>query len=150
MARTKKYLKRFLIYLILSIAAFVSIFPCYWMFAGATNTSKDISGGRVLPGTYLMENLQKLFEDYPVWAGLMNSIKIALLSVVLSLIVTSLAAYGFEKFRTRNSEKTYIIFLIGMMIPQTSLVIPLYKMMANMGLVNTHTSINCLLLALFF
>ena len=78
MARTKKYLKRFLIYLILSIAAFVSIFPCYWMFAGATNTSKDISGGRVLPGTYLMENLQKLFEDYPVWAGLMNSIKIAL------------------------------------------------------------------------
>ena len=141
MARTKKYLKRFLIYLILSIAAFVSIFPCYWMFAGATNTSKDISGGRVLPGTYLMENLQKLFEDYPVWAGLMNSIKIALLSVVLSLIVTSLAAYGFEKFRTRNSEKTYIIFLIGMMIPQTSLVIPLYKMMANMGLVNTHTSI---------
>lgn len=141
MAKRKKQFKRFLIYLLLAVAAFISIFPCYWMFAGATNTSKDISDGRVLPGTYLAENLKTLFEDYPIWTGLMNSIKIAVFTVVLSLIVTSLAAYGFEKFRTKRSEKAYVIFLIGMMIPQTALVIPLYKMMADMKLVNDHLSI---------
>ena len=79
--------------------------------------------------------------NYPIWNGLSNSLKIAVLSVVLSLIVTSLAAYGFEKFRTKRSEQAYVIFLIGMMIPQTSLVIPLYKMMADMKLVNSHLSI---------
>ncbi|MCI5563516.1 MAG: carbohydrate ABC transporter permease [Intestinimonas massiliensis] len=85
--------------------------------------------------------MEHLFRDYPIWNGLSNSLKIAVLSVVLSLIVTSLAAYGFEKFRTKRSEQAYVIFLIGMMIPQTSLVIPLYKMMADMKLVNSHLSI---------
>ena len=141
MGRRKISPKRFLVYLILILAALISIFPCYWMFASATNTSKAISDGRILPGTNLIPNLEHLFRDYPSWNGLSNSLKIAVLSVVLSLIVTSLAAYGFEKFRTKRSEQAYVIFLIGMMIPQTSLVIPLYKMMADMKLVNSHLSI---------
>ena len=71
----------------------------------------------------------------------LNSLKISLIVVVGSLLVSSLAAYGFEKFKTHASEKAYTIFLIGMMIPTTSLVIPLYRMMASAKLVDSHLAI---------
>ena len=94
-----------------------------------------------MPGAHLIENLRNLFATYPILDGILNSLKISLITVVGSLLVSSLAAYGFEKFRTRNSEKAYTIFLIGMMIPTTSLVIPLYRMMASAKLVDSHLAI---------
>lgn len=141
MNRIIKYLKRTLVYVVLLFAAFLSIFPCYWMFASATNSSRDIAGGKILPGTYLFENMKKLFEMYPMKSSLMNSLKISLLIVLISLFVTSLAAYGFEKFGNKNSEKAYTIFLLGMMIPASALMIPLYKMMASFRLVNSHFAV---------
>ena len=104
MGKTKKRLSRALIYFVLILASFVSIFPCYWMFASAFNSTEEIVGGRILPSTHLIENFKNLFETYPIAQGLLNSLKIALIVVAASLLVTSLAAYGFEKFSTRASE----------------------------------------------
>lgn len=141
MGKAIKYAKRTLVYAVLCIAAFLSIFPCYWMFVGATNSSRDVASGRVLPGAFLVQNMKTLFGTYPIGTALFNSLKISVIVVVLSVMVTSLAAYGFEKFRTRASEKAYAIFLLGMMIPSSALVIPLYKMMAGMKLVNNHMAV---------
>ena len=141
MAKTVKYLKRGFVYIILLFVSFLSIFPCYWMFAGATNSSRDVASGRVLPGSYLMENLKKLFDIYPMASALINSLKIAIIIVVASLLVTSLAAYGFEKFGNKKSENAYMIFLLGMMIPTSALIIPWYKMMAGFGIINSSLAV---------
>ena len=141
MAKAIKYLKRTLVYIILILASFLSIFPCYYMFIGATNTSRDVAAGRVLPGSYLMENVTNLFQTYPMASALINSLKIAVTITIASLLVTSLAAYGFEKFRNKNSERVYTIYLVGMMIPTSALIIPWFKMMAGMGLINTPLAV---------
>ena len=141
MGKTKKRLSRALIYFVLILASFVSIFPCYWMFASAFNSTEEIVGGRILPSTHLIENFKNLFETYPIAQGLLNSLKIALIVVAASLLVTSLAAYGFAKFSTRASEKAYTIILLGMMVPFTALVVPLYRTMANLGLANSHWAV---------
>lgn len=138
---TKKKLTRALIYFVLILTAFISIFPCFWMVTSSFNSTEQIVAGRILPSTYLLQNLKNLFATYQVWAGLWNSIKIAGITVLGSLVVTSLAAYGFEKFKTRLSEKFYGMFLVGMMVPFTALIVPLYKMMANIGLSNTHWAV---------
>ena len=138
---TRKKISRALIYFVLFLAAFVSIFPCFWMVSSAFNSTEQIVGGRILPSTHLFENIKNLFATYQVWAGLWNSVKIAGIAVICALIVTSLAAYGFEKFKTPLSEKFYTIFLLGMMVPFTALIVPLYKMMASLGLSNTHWSV---------
>lgn len=155
MAKYKKKMSRIMVYVILCIAAFVSIFPCYWMLASAFNSTEQIIGGRILPSTHLFQNLKNLFETYQVVDGLANSLKISVITVVSSLIVTSLAAYGFEKFKTNLSEKFYMIFLIGMMVPFTALIVPLYKMMATIGLSNSIwavilPSVGCIFLLFFF
>ena len=141
MAKFKKKLSRVLIYLILILISMISIFPCYWMLASAFNSTEQIVAGRILPSTHLFENIRNLFATYPIAQGLWNSVKIAVITVVASLLVASLAAYGFEKFRSRNSERVYNLILIGMMVPFSALVVPLYKTMAAVGLTNSHWAI---------
>ncbi len=141
MAKFKKKLSMFGIYLVLIIASFIAIFPCYWMVASAFNSTEEIAAGRILPSTHLIENLKNLFETYQIAQGLWNSTKIAVITVVASLLLTSLAAYGFEKFKTKISEKVYNVILIAMMVPFTALVVPLYKIMASVGLSNSEWAV---------
>ena len=47
-------------YIVLSIASLLSVFPLYYMISGATNKSIDIVRGRLIPGSYLMENFKSL------------------------------------------------------------------------------------------
>jgi lactose/L-arabinose transport system permease protein len=51
-------IRRALLYIALSIAAFISIFPFYWMVVGSTNTSPDIAHGKASPGTHLFQNIR--------------------------------------------------------------------------------------------
>ena len=106
-------------------------------------------------GNQLASNFQVLFSNYDIPLIMWNSIKISLITVLVSLLVTSLAAFGFEKFRTRASEGIYAVFLLCMMVPLATLVIPLFKMMAGMQLVNQHVAVilplvNNLFLIFFF
>ncbi|MGX7395507.1 carbohydrate ABC transporter permease [Carnobacterium mobile] len=128
-------------YLLLIVFSFISIFPFYWMVAGATNTSNQIAEGKITFGTHLIQNISDLFNGYNVSLIMWNSLKISFVTVVLSLLVTSLAAFGFEKFKTKKSEIIYALFLLFMMIPFAALVIPLFRMMAGFHLVNQHIAI---------
>ena len=64
--------KKFFMYLILSIASIVSVFPLYYMFCASTNKSVDVIAGKLIPGTYLIENYKaligvqgfQLFKDF--------------------------------------------------------------------------------------
>ena len=138
---THRTIRKAASYTILIIAAFVSIFPFYWILAGATNTSNELAQGKLTIGPYFLVNMWNLFHKYKVVEALSNSIKIALITVVFSLLATSLAAYGFEKFRTKWSERIYSIYLLAMMIPFSAMMIPLFKMMADLKLVNTSTAV---------
>lgn len=145
----------FLKYVFLIVCSFISIFPFYWMIAGATNTTNQIAEGKLTIGNQLWINLKQLFAAYNIPLIMWNSLKIAIVTVVLSLVITSLAAFGFEKFKTRTSELIYSFVLLFMMIPLAALVIPLFKMMAGLHLVNQHLAIilpmvNNLFLIFFF
>lgn len=131
----------FLKYTFLILCSFVSIFPFYWMIAGATNTSNQIAEGKLSIGSNLLKNLSDLLEGYNIPLIMWNSLKVSLITAVLSLVVTSMAAFGFEKFTTRKSEIIYSILLLFMMIPFATLVIPLFKMMAGLDLINQHLAI---------
>lgn len=128
-------------YLFLFVCSFLSLFPFYWMIVGATNTSNEIAQGKLLPGTHFIQNLNDLFAQYSIGLVMWNSIKVATVTMLLSLLITSLAAFGFEKFGSRSTDRLYSLLLLFMMIPLASLVIPLFRMLASAHLVNTHTAV---------
>ncbi|NQX43729.1 carbohydrate ABC transporter permease [Paenibacillus tritici] len=125
--------KRFFMYLFLSIAAIVSIFPFLWMVVSSTNKSVDVTRGRLLPGTHLLENLRKLLDTTDLQLSLINSAKISVTTTLLALLIASLAGYGFEVFRSRSKDIVFNILLLSMMIPFAALMIPLYRMFGQIS-----------------
>ncbi|MCD8018315.1 MAG: carbohydrate ABC transporter permease [Clostridiales bacterium] len=124
-------------YIFLIIVAFISVFPFYWMISAATNTSFDVAGGRILPGTYLLQNFKNLISGYDLWDAMGNSFLYAIVQTVLAMLVCSLAGFGFELYHDKGKDMVFTILLLAMMIPGVATMIPLFKMVSRMGLLNS-------------
>lgn len=137
MRKTTKILK----YIFLTAAALISIFPFLWMLISATNKSIEVSRGSLLPGTYLFENLKNLFANNLNFANsLVNSAKIAVITTILALIISSLAGYGFEIYKTKFRDKIFAILLLSMMVPFASLMVPLFRMFRSFKVFGLNTT----------
>lgn len=128
-------------YIFLSIAAFISIFPFFWMVIGATNTAVDITKGKITFGKEFINNLKTLFEMVDMPRVLGNSAKISFFATFLLLLFASLAGYGFEIYRSKYKEKVYTVLLLTMMVPFAALMIPLFRMFANNGMLDSHMAV---------
>ena len=128
-----KKLKRVLTYLFLTGAAVISIFPFLWMIVSMTNKSVDVTKGRLLPGTHFVENITTLFETVDIVTALVNSAIIAIVSTFLTLLLASLAGYGFEMYRSPGKDRVFNILLVSMMIPFAAIMIPLYRLFGGIS-----------------
>ena len=125
-------------YIFLGIVAFISVFPFYWMISAATNTSFDVAQGRILPGGYLLENFKNLTAgNQSLWGAMGKSFLYALVQTILALLICSLAGYGFELYHDKKKDMVFAILLLAMMIPGVATMIPLFKMISTMKLLNT-------------
>ena len=108
--------KKFFMYLILTVASLLSVFPLYYMFCASTNRSIDVIAGKLIPGTYLMENFKSLIAQQNLRLALWNSFRNATVLTVLCLLVCSIAGYGFEiyhdKAKDMITKETAILLLL--------------------------------------
>ena len=129
--------KTIISYIILILASFLSAFPLYYMFCGATNASIDIVRGRLLPGTHLIDNFKTLIANQNLGLAMFNSFRNAIVITVVTLLVCSIAGYGFEIYHDKGKDILMSILLLAMMLPFVAIMIPLFKMFSSWGLVNT-------------
>ncbi len=141
MSRSFPLLRSALVYGLLSLAAFVSIFPFFWMIVGTTNTSADIIRGKSSFGGELLVNIAKLFEQVDMGRVFLNSAFIAIAGTVLTLVVSSMAGYAFEVFRSKARERVFSALLLTLSVPFAAIMVPLFVLMANAKLINTYTAI---------
>jgi len=136
-----RLLRRTLVYAMLSIAAFVSVFPFYWMVVGSTNKSADIVIGKATPGFELFNNIASFFNTIDVLRVFWNSFIIASVGTLLTLTVSSLAGYGFEMFRSRFRDRLFAFLLLMLSIPFAALMVPLFVMISTFHLSNTFVAV---------
>ena len=136
--KNKSMIQRRLIptYIFLSIVSIISVFPLYWMISAATNTSTDVSRGRILPGTHFMENFNNLVSQQPLWRALGNSFMYAIVTTLVCLLICSIAGYGFEIYHDKWKDKLFSILLLAMMVPQVATMVPLFQMFSKARLLN--------------
>lgn len=139
--KTKKRITSIISYTFLTIVSLISIFPFYWMIVSATNNRKDIITGKLTFGSELINNLNMLLDMTNIFQAFINTTKITLITMVISLLVSSMAGYGFAKFASKGKERFYSLFLLSMMIPFAATMIPLFQLVAKMGLVDNHWAI---------
>jgi lactose/L-arabinose transport system permease protein len=126
-----------LMYIFLVLVAFFSAFPFLWMVSAATNKSVDIIKGKVFFGTYFIENLKNLFATVNLGRSFLNSLRNTLIGTLVSLIVCSMAGYGFQIYRDKNKDRLMSVLLLSMMVPFASVMIPLFRMFSIMNLLDT-------------
>ncbi len=129
--------RKFAMYLFLCIMSFISVFPLYWMVSAATNKSVDVTRGRLIPGTYLIENFKNLIASQNIGRALGNSFKYAIILTIISLIICSLAGYGFEIFHDKAKDAVMSVILLAMMVPFVATLIPLFQMFSKVGWLNS-------------
>ena len=123
------------------LAAFISVFPFYWMVVGATNTAVQITGGKTTFGTELLVNTAKFFALPNIPRIFANSFFVAIVGTILTLSVTSLAGYGFEIFRSKARDKVFGGLLLLLSVPFAALIVPLFMMFSQAGLMNSYVGI---------
>jgi len=97
----------------------------------------DVSKGVLSFGSHLGENLKNLLANQDVWAALVNSFKYAILLTIVSMVICSLAGYGFEIYHDKGKDILMSVLLLAMMLPFVAIMIPLFKMISSWNLVNS-------------
>lgn len=129
--------KKIFSYVFLTVVSLLSVFPLYYMFCGATNKSTDVVAGKLLPGTYLIENFNTLLANQNLGLALWNSFRNAVVLTLLALLVCSIAGYGFEIYHDKGKDLVMTILLTAMMIPFAAIMIPMFQMFSSLNMVNT-------------
>ena len=94
-----------------------------------------------LPSPPTLEAFRTVFSERPMFGWLQNSMAVALAATSASLIVSVLAAYSLSRYRSRVGTTVGLTVLISKMIPTTLLVIPLFVLFKNLGLIASLTSV---------
>lgn len=137
MGRLKYFIKN----LFLIIVSLISIFPFYWMIAGATNESKDITMGKLTFGTSLIKNIKNAFAHADLLRAFLNSTMLAIVIVVVSLIVCSIAGYAFVIYPSKGKNILFLILIASMMVPFAAKIIPMFRMFSQLKLLNSYWAI---------
>ncbi|MBU0934951.1 MAG: carbohydrate ABC transporter permease [Spirochaetes bacterium] len=128
-------------YVFIIIVAAFCLFPFLWMVIGATNVSKDVSMGKLSLGMALFDNFANLNKLVNLPLVFRNTAFVTLVGTFFTLLVASMAGYGFEMYRNRHRERLYAFLLLTMMIPFAAVMIPLFRIFAKVQLLNSFIAV---------
>lgn len=126
-------LSKISLYVFLIIVSIIFAFPFYFLIVSATNTSIDVTSGSLVPGTNLIENFKNLISTVNLGSALKNSTIISIAQTFISILIPSLAGYGFEIHKSKGKEIVFKILLLSMMIPFAAIMIPLFQMFGTIS-----------------
>jgi raffinose/stachyose/melibiose transport system permease protein len=134
--------KRFAIvvlYVILVLYALLCVYPLLWMMVNSFKSNQDIFNNPWgLPARIVFDGYINAFSRGNILLYLYNSVTVTVIAGIFCLILSSMAAYGIQRMKWKLSKLTFAIFLMGIMIPVHSIVIPLYISFTKIGLSNTR------------
>lgn len=121
--------------MMLTSGAVLSIFPLYWLWVIASNTTSDIykSPPKLLPGPHLFENIAKVFDKIDFLGSLTNTVIVAVSVTFLVLFFDSLAAFAFAKIDFPGRNALFTVVLVTFMLPMQLSIIPQFITMVRLG-----------------
>ncbi|MDQ6423492.1 carbohydrate ABC transporter permease [Paenibacillus sp. LHD-117] len=124
--------------LVVTFFAVLNLFPLYWLFTSSMKNSSDVikMPPDWWPKTFTLTNYIEVFESQPALRWTFNSLYVAGLSTVLLVITSSMAAYAFSKLRFKGKNVIFILFISSLMVPKEVMIVPLFRIAQDLGLVN--------------
>jgi cellobiose transport system permease protein len=130
-------------YTAIMVVTLVSIFPLYYTIVMASHTNAEMAAKTppLLPNTSFFGNVKKALELAPLNHGLINSLIVSGLVTLGTVAFSTLAGFAFAKLRFRGAALLLGICIATMMVPLQMGVIPLYMLMARLGMAGHLSSV---------
>jgi ABC-type glycerol-3-phosphate transport system permease component len=137
------FLQHFLSYAILLLVGVAVLIPVLWMLSTSLKNDTEIFTipPRWIPMDATIIAYQRIWTDYPFARYFFNSFLVVSVSTLISLAFSCLAGYGASRFHFRGKGMFLTFLLVTQMFPSIMLLIPFYKIIQTLGLINTHTAL---------
>ena len=127
--------------IMIPIALIVAL-PLYYIVVNTFKTQAEMSSSPfALPTQLFLDNYATVFGTVPLVQSFANTLFVTVLSLLLMLIVGSMAAYGMIIANTRFTRWFGAALVLGFIIPGQSTLIPLYRLLVRIGLIDTLTGL---------
>jgi multiple sugar transport system permease protein len=125
-------------YLLLGLMCLLIFMPLVVMLSSAFKPDSQIYDFpmKIIPETPTLENFSQLLDRFPLYTW--NSAKLTFIIVLAQLITATTGAYAFSKLRWKGRDTLFILYVVSIMIPVQSIIIPQFLIVRNLGLYNTH------------
>jgi arabinogalactan oligomer/maltooligosaccharide transport system permease protein len=138
------------------VATIVSLFPVAYMISSAFNRDQTLGGAQLIPLHYTLHNFGNLLHnnvstsgggkaDAPFIDWYLNSVLVAFVTALFTVMLGALAAYAFSRFRFKGRRLGMLTLLLIQMFPQFLAVVAIYLIVLNVGDIFSVIGINSLL-----
>lgn len=131
-------IKTFLIYAILISIALLVLVPIVWIVGSSFNPSSSLMSATAFPKNPTASHYSQLFKETKFAAWYLNTLKIALINMVISVILTMLTSYAFARFQFKGKKVGLLTILVLQMFPSFMGMMAMYNILAQFNLLNSH------------
>jgi multiple sugar transport system permease protein len=141
--KRQKFLKFFLIYTVIAIALFFTLFPIYWMIKSSITPDDIMYTPRpsLFPERITFAHYKALFTETSFMRYFFNSVYVATITMVISMIISILGSYSMTRLRFRGRVFIMRSIILSYLLPVAVLFIPMYILMSKIGLNNNKNSL---------
>jgi raffinose/stachyose/melibiose transport system permease protein len=112
--------------------------PLYYIVVNTFKTQQEMSSAPfALPTRLFLDNYATVFGTVPLVQSFANTLLVTVVSLALMLVIGSMAAYGMIIGQTRFNRWFGAVLVLGFIIPSQSTLIPLYRLLVRIGLIDT-------------
>jgi arabinogalactan oligomer / maltooligosaccharide transport system permease protein len=138
--KRQKYIRLTLTYLVILAMFAIIIYPLLWIVGSSFNPGQSLSGSNIIPKNATLAHYKELFDldrsNYLYWYW--NSLKVSVLTMIFTVILVSLTAYSFSRYRFIGRKNSLMTFLILQMIPNFAALIAIFILALLTGLLDSH------------
>lgn len=128
--------------LFLSVFSLLMIYPLYWLITSAFKTNEEFfTHPYSFPASFAFENFKRAWEVANLGQAMLNSTIVTISATVLTVFLGALTAYVLSRFSFKLKGFLVVYFLLGMLIPVHSTLVPLFTIMNKVGLLNSYSAL---------
>lgn len=129
-----------------AVVAFFGIIialPLVWMISSSFKPLSEIYSfpPTIIPQNFTLANYERLFVEWPFLNWYVNSLTVAILLTIAQLFFSSLAGFGFAKYRFRGKGPLFVLLLGSTMIPFQLILVPLFILMSQFRWTDSYLSL---------
>lgn len=142
MRKKRKYFLNIIAYSVMLIIFVITIYPIIWMVSGSLKDSQEFYNNIWgIPSQIHLENFINAWNQGKLGQKYINSIYVTLCFLILIIPVNCCAAYSFARLKFKGRKTLYTYLLLGIMIPNGVLIIPIFSVAIKLGMVNSLTGL---------